>query len=423
MSIIIPTSIVYPNVAFMLTDYGYNDETTAPSGAATQVATSMGVIVGELRTVPNQFLCFTEPLPGDPYDGDYCLDEDFLMNYGMEWFMRGSLTPEENPLWLARLGMVKASVWANTILQEVALERTGRVPQEFFIYGASKRGATVWLVAAVDDRVIGVCPIVIDAANMNENAHRRYMALGNRLFNDDNMYKRTIGYTDHPQGVPFGLIDDPYFYFGRLTNVFKLFQFAASDAYFEPDSSRWWWYDLPGSKHIRYTPMLHYDFYIRQTDQIVGNMIAWAKYIVNNRALPEIVWSVTEGNRSITVTVTRGGTPSKVAMYHLNNRETQYRTFSPLHGAPTNWIETTLQPISPGVYRAEQDEPAQGWTAFFMQLEFPTGYSDEFEQTFRISSLVSVVPDVWPCPRIPPQYGACGPAENCPWPAPNEPCR
>eukprot|EP00300_Choanocystis_sp_HF-7_P037481 c53644_g1_i1.p1 GENE.c53644_g1_i1~~c53644_g1_i1.p1 ORF type:complete len:536 (+),score=18.18 c53644_g1_i1:60-1667(+) len=423
LSIIVPNNIVYPNVAFMLTDYGYNDEVSTPTGAATQVASSMGVIVGELRTVPNQVLCFTEPLPGDPFDGDYCLDEDFLMNYGMEWFMRGSLTPEENPLWLARLGMVKASVWANTILQEVAESLTGTAPQEFFIYGASKRGATVWLVAAVDERVIGVCPIVIDAANMHENAHRRYMSLGNRLFNDDNMYKRTIGYTDHPQGEPFGYIDDPYYYFGRLEFVNKLFQFAASDAYFEPDSTRWWWYDLPGAKYIRYTPMLHYDFYLRQTEQIVGNMIAWAKYIVSNRALPQIDWVVGEGTRNITVTVKSGGTPVKVAMYHLTNPESEYRTFSPLHGAPTNWVETLLSPISPGVYFASQPPPASGWTGFFMQLEFSTGYTTPNEETFRISSLVSVVPDVYPCPRIPPEYGNCGAAENCDWPMPNEPCQ
>src|SRR5258705_10748191 len=51
-------------------------------------------------------------------------------------------------------------------MQEFDLKRWGRSIDSFTIAGASKRGWTSWLTAAVDPRIAGVAPMVIDMLNM-----------------------------------------------------------------------------------------------------------------------------------------------------------------------------------------------------------------------------------------------------------------
>ena len=57
--------------------------------------------------------------------------------------------------------MTRAVVRAMDVIEEYTLKFKKPV-KEFFISGASKRGWTTWTTAAVDKRVIGMAPIVID---------------------------------------------------------------------------------------------------------------------------------------------------------------------------------------------------------------------------------------------------------------------
>ena len=61
---------------------------------------------------------------------------------------------------------------------------------------------------------------------------------------------------------------------------------------------------------------------------------------------------------------------------------------------PTNILAATRGNL---VYTAEVPKPEKGWTAFFIELTFPSANQDEFKFTTE----VRVVPDVLPGKFIP----------------------
>jgi PhoPQ-activated pathogenicity-related protein len=59
-------------------------------------------------------------------------------------------------------------------MQSIVHERWGASIESFTVSGASKRGWTTWLTAAVDKRVMAIAPMVIDVLNMRaQMEHQR----------------------------------------------------------------------------------------------------------------------------------------------------------------------------------------------------------------------------------------------------------
>ena len=63
---------------------------------------------------------------------------------------------------------------------------------QFIVGGASKRGFTTWAVAAVDPRVMGIVPIVMDELNFVKNMHHHFRAYGGWSFALDDFFKMNI---------------------------------------------------------------------------------------------------------------------------------------------------------------------------------------------------------------------------------------
>src|SRR2546430_15062469 len=62
--------------------------------------------------------------------------------------------------------MVKGASWAMDAVQQLAEQRWGIPIERFTVSGASKRGWTSWLLAAVEPRVASVAPMVIAMLNI-----------------------------------------------------------------------------------------------------------------------------------------------------------------------------------------------------------------------------------------------------------------
>jgi PhoPQ-activated pathogenicity-related protein len=185
--------------------------------------------------VPNQTLVF---------DGDGKeRKEDDLIAYTWDKFLR---TGDDR--WPARLPMTKAAVRAMDAATEfLASDAGGKTTVEnFVVAGASKRGWTTWTTAIVDRRVIAICPLVIDILNTEQSMIHHYQAYG--FFAPavgDYSRHGIMDWTGTRESRALYAIEDPYSYRDRL-ELPKLLVNACGDQFFLPDSSQFYFGDLPG---------------------------------------------------------------------------------------------------------------------------------------------------------------------------------
>ena len=131
------------------------------------IANATGSVVAELGTDPNQPLAF---------DGDGVRGwEDDLIAYNWARSLTG-----DGPRRLVLDAMTKSAVRAmDTVTAIMARPEWGeRHIERFVVSGVSKRGWTTWLAAAVDERVVGIAPIVFDVLNMEASIRHHFAAYG-----------------------------------------------------------------------------------------------------------------------------------------------------------------------------------------------------------------------------------------------------
>lgn len=128
----------HPEIALLVVSGDHNTQ----HSTLQMLAERAGAIVSELTRVPNQ------PL----YHGRR---EDALLAYTFDQYLR---TGDET--WPALFPMTKSVIRAMDTVQAWASEYHQQDIRKFVIVGASKRGWTAWLTAAVDSRVVAIAPIV-----------------------------------------------------------------------------------------------------------------------------------------------------------------------------------------------------------------------------------------------------------------------
>ena len=348
-----------------------SDEHPKPDDKLASLATITQSVVSEVFNVPNEPLTFAN----DPYGPR---KEDEIIAYSWRKFLdTGDST------WPLRLPMTKAAVRAmDTITSFAASRKAGRRRVDrFVVVGASKRGWTTWTTAAVDPRVVAIVPMVIDALHVVPSFEHHYRSYGFWAPAVKNYYDENL--MDGLDGEAFKKlmdIEDPYSYRDRLTMP-KLIVNAAGDQFFLPDSSRFYFDDLPGEKHLLYEA--NADHSLQGTD-VNSSIAAFYQSVLHGGKRPNLQWTFEQDG---SMRVTADQTPLTVTLWHSANPD--HRDFR-VEAVGRSYEGSSLAADSSGAYVSRVPKPANGWTAFFVEATF----SGEGKYPFKFTTAVRVLPDV-----------------------------
>jgi PhoPQ-activated pathogenicity-related protein len=376
-------SIVKPhqatrNTAFLFIGGGSNRDAMPKTASprTIELAVGTGTVVAELGTVPNQPLFFTD-------SKDEGRSEDNLIAY-----TRVKYFENHDPTWLVRLAMVKSGVRAMDAIQEfLASEAGGKLKiDKFVVAGGSKRGWTTWLVGAVDRRVIAIIPMVIDALNSEVITRHHFEAYGffSPALKDYVRHGLFPGKVGTPEYREILKIEDPYNYRDRpRLKIPKYLINASGDQFFLPDNSQFYFNELPEEKYLRYVPNAKHD--LKDSDAR-ESLQAFYQAVLDGTPRPKFAWKK-EKDGSLLVTVT--DKPAEVNVWQATNPEARDFRVDTIGKAYTS---NPLKPQADGTYLTHVNRPTKGFTAFFVELVYPSGG----KYPLKFTTEVSVVPDVLP---------------------------
>lgn len=362
------------NTAMLLIGGGSNRD-GAPQGAGDQIkvlALGTKSVVAELRMVPNQPLVFCG-------DGKPRYEDDLIAYTWDKCMTTGDET------WVARLPMVKSAVRAmDTVQALLAGPAAAKLKiDKFVVAGASKRGWTTWLTAAVDRRVVAIVPIVIDVLNVRISMKHHHAAYGFWApAVQDYVHHGIPQREDTPEYAALLRIEDPYEYRRRLA-LPKYIVNATGDEFFVPDSSQFYFDDLPGEKHLRYVPNASHS--LKGSDAL-RSVSAFYRAVLTGRPRPKFSWTFDPDG---SIRVAAQDRPREVNLWQAtspNARDFRLDTIGPAYQ------RSRLTDQGAGSYVARVPPPAAGWAAFFVELMYDSGGAEPF----KFTTSVRIVPDLLP---------------------------
>lgn len=242
--------------------------------AMRQVATLTGAVSAALMDIPNQ------PIMG--------LREDALIAYTF-----GRFAQTQDPTWPLLLPMTKGAVKAMDALQEIARQELGGEIERFVVAGASKRGWTTWLAAAVDERVAGIAPMVYN--NLNLPAQLALQAITFPGGASPKIADYTAAGLPALLATPVGRllvsIVDPYAYVDRLT-LPKMLLHGSNDPYWPADALNVYLDDLPGETFIVNFANGGHD--LKDLTRVTASIAAFYRHVAQGPVLPQLDWHVAE---------------------------------------------------------------------------------------------------------------------------------
>lgn len=368
LMVIRPNSVKSPDIALLFVTGGsFNGPDEKDMEPFLLVAKRAGAIVGVINKVPNQ------PL----YDGKR---EDALIAYTFDQYTK---TGDET--WPLLFPMVKSAVRGMDTLQAFAQQEWKQKVDRFVISGASKRGWTTWLSAAVDKRVVGIAPMVIDMLNMKVQLDWSQKMYGRQSEEiDDYTRIRFHERIDEPAVAKLRSWVDPYSHRNQYTMP-KLILLGTNDPYWVVDSLRHYWSDLPGPKLVFQTPNAGHD--LGGAKDAVQTLAAFFRMLANHEAPPSMEWAFAPAGdgKAAGVKVQVSSAPKRVVLWTAESKDRDFRD--------DKWSDRPVA-VNAGekAFSAEVPTPASGYRAYMIEVVL-TG-SDGAD--YRLSTEARVTPDTKP---------------------------
>ena len=380
LTVIVPDDVKFTKAFLYITGGDNTDPApkTVPARFA-KMAVETHSVVAELDDVPNQPLRFAEQ-PDRPRV------EDEIIAY-----QQAKFTKDHNPIDLVRLPMVKSGTAAMTAVQQYLLSDAGGELKVdgFVVSGGSKRAWTTWLVGATDRRVVAIVPIVINVLDVDATTRHHWEAMGYfspalRDYVENGLIPGAIG---SPSLAAVNRIEDPLNYRDRPSMRMPKFVInAVGDEYFPPDNTQFGYHLLPQTKRLRMIPNSKHS--TGGTD-IQESITAFYDTVLNHRSIPDYAWTV---RRDGAIVVRSKVSPSEVKLWQATNPKARDFRVDTIGKAFTS---TTLAQRQDGTWVGEVGKPASGWTAYFVELTYPSGDAYPLKFTTEVSVTPNTLPYKW----------------------------
>jgi PhoPQ-activated pathogenicity-related protein len=270
------------------------EEVPAKAAIYASVAESSGTVVAVLLQVPHQ------PLKG--------MREDALISHTFRQFF---LTKDAT--WPLLLPMVKSAVAGMNAVEQFAKSEWSLKIGEFTLTGASKRGWTTWLTAAVDPRVTALAPAVIDTLNMSKQLPHQIATWGKpseQIHNYTELGLHKLIAT--PPGQSLVRIVDPYHYRQALTQP-KLIVLGTNDRYWPLDALNLYWSDLPGKKYVLYVP--NQGHALDDPKRVLGTITALHRQAGGELKMADLDWQFSDEPGKVRLRLTANQSPESVSAW------------------------------------------------------------------------------------------------------------
>ena len=314
-------------------------------------------------------------VPSQPlFDNLY---EDDLIAHTFDQYLRGG-----DDDWPLLLPMVKSATSAMDALQALAKEEKIRTPKgqvclldQFVLGGASKRGWTTWLTAAVDERVCGLAPSVIDMLNMADQMRHQKKSYGAfsskiRPYTSRKIMERL----ETPRGQLLRKVVDPFEYLEKLQQP-KLMLLGTNDPYWTVDAAQLYYPELKGPKALYYLPNAGHGLGLG----ILPTLNAFLLSTLNGRPFPQLQTKVIDGRMEVS-----WEGKGEAELWTASSATRDFREAS--------WTATPLKgdervEIKPG-------SPKSGWSASYVTVTFPPLRT--IDSPYKVSTPMTVLPTGFP---------------------------
>ena len=355
-----PREVRNPDIAFL--EISGDAAVDGTFNTLRNIATGAGALAVSINKVPNQ------PLYGGRR-------EDALIAYTFNEYLKTG-----DPTWPLLFPMVKSAVRGMDAVQAVAQREFRQKIGRFVVSGASKRGWTTWLSAAVDPRVQAIAPRVIDILNMKAQtqwAQQMYGAQSERIRAYTEL--RLVERMDDPRMVELRGWMDPYSYRARY-KLPKLLLLGTNDPFWVVDALRHYWNELPEPKLIFQTPNAGHD--LAGNREAAPVLAAFVQMVTDRQPLPRMTWEFqASGSNSVALAV---GLSQPAKGFRLWSATSPIRDFR-----NAKWSSVELPSNTGTNVVATVQTPGEGFRAYLVEAELPSPTG----QPFKLSTEARVTPD------------------------------
>ena len=285
------------------------------------------------------------------------LSEDQLIAYTF-----GQYILSEDSTWPLLLPMAKSAVRAMDAVQALSKERWQLDIEHFTVTGASKRGWTTWLTAAVDPRVDAFVPMVIDVLNMGPQMKNQLASWGRYSDQIHDYTERGLQkLLETKRGQGLQQIVDPYHYRAALKQP-KLIMLGTNDRYWTLDALNLYWSDLVGDKYILYVPNVGHG--LTDYPRVTGSICAFHRAASGELKLPKLEWRTSETPEGLKLSVGSDQRPARVSAWVARSATRDFRQ--------ATWLSSPIEASSDGQFAYTLTQPESGFAAVFGETMFTT---------------------------------------------------